>query len=69
VSEVIGKVKFVSEKGFLFLTREDGGGDVFGHIREWEANGLREPEEGDRFAFEIGERPKGPVALKPRPVL
>jgi CspA family cold shock protein len=69
VSEVIGKVKFVSDKGFLFLTREDGQGDVFCHIREFEANGLPEPEEGERYVFEIADRPKGPIALKPRPVL
>jgi CspA family cold shock protein len=69
VSEVIGKVKFVSDKGYLFLVREDGQGDVFGHIREWEAHGLREPEQGERFAFEIADRPKGPMAIRPRPVL
>jgi cold shock CspA family protein len=69
VSEVIGRVKFVSPAGFLFLTREDGQGGVFSHIREFEANGLVEPQQGDRFAFEIQDRPKGPVAAKPRPVL
>jgi cold shock protein len=69
VSEVIGKVKFVSDKGFLFLTREDGQGDVFSHIREFEANGLVEPQQGDRYAFVVEDRPKGPMALKPRPVL
>jgi cold shock protein len=68
VSEVIGKVKFVSDKGYLFLVREDGQGDVFGHIREWEANGLVEPEQGEKYAFEVIDKPKGPMAVKPRRV-
>jgi cold shock protein len=69
VSEVIGKVKFVSDKGYLFLTREDGQGDVFSHVREFEANGLREPALGERHSFEIADRPKGPMAIRPRAVL
>jgi cold shock protein len=71
VTEVfIGTVKFVSEKGYLFLIVDGGASpDVFGHIREWEANGLREPEQGERYQFEIEQRPKGPMAIKPRPVM
>jgi cold shock CspA family protein len=66
----IGKVKFVSDRGFLFLVLENQTGpDVFGHIREWEAHGLREPEQGERYEFEIEQRPKGPMAIKPRPVM
>jgi cold shock CspA family protein len=69
VSEVIGKVKFVSDNGCLFLTRDDGRGDVFSHIREFEANGLREPEEGERYQCEIVDRPKGPMAIRSNTVL
>jgi cold shock CspA family protein len=49
----------------------DGGAspDVFGHISEWERNGLCEPEAGDRFTFEVVQKPKGPVAINPRPIL
>ena len=69
MSEVIGKVKFVSDKGYLFLTREDGQGDVFCHIKEFESNGLVEPEQGEKYAFEVIDKPKGPMAIRPRPVM
>ena len=53
-----GVVKFVHPSGFLFLTLPDGSGpDVFAHISEWERCGLVEPEKGDRFEFEIIQRP------------
>jgi cold shock protein len=71
VSEIyVGTVKFVSERGFLFLIPDGGAGpDVFGHISEWERNGLREPEAGEKYEFEIVQRPKGPTAVNPKPVM
>jgi CspA family cold shock protein len=52
---VIGIVKFFNfEKGFGFITRDDGRPDVFVHV-----SGLvdrhREIKEGDRVTFELGE--------------
>jgi CspA family cold shock protein len=64
-----GKIKFVSEKGFLFLVPDSAGPDVFGHVAEWERRGLREPEVGQRYEFELVQKPKGPQAINPRPVL
>jgi CspA family cold shock protein len=68
-TDIRGTVKFVSDKGFLFLIRDDGGPDVFGHISEWERNGLVEPSQGEKYTFDIVQRPKGPSAMNPRPVL
>jgi CspA family cold shock protein len=52
-----GKVKMFNEdKGFGFITPDDGGGDVFFHV-----SALREGDEiakGKTVAFEIGVDPK-----------
>jgi cold shock CspA family protein len=65
-----GTIKFVSDKGFLFIVPDGGASpDVFGHISEFERNGLCEPEAGERYRFEVVQKPKGPTLINPRPVL
>ena len=57
-----GKVKFFNgEKGFGFITKDDGG-DLFFHISEVQGN--QEPQEGDSVEFDIGEGRKGPCATQ-----
>ena len=58
-----GTVKwFNSEKGYGFIERADGEGDIFVHYSEIQGNGFRSLEENQQVEFEIGEGAKGPQA-------
>jgi len=62
---VIGIVKwFNDEKGFGFITPDDGGGDLFAHYREIQSDGRQTLKEGQRVSFYISQTPKGPQATK-----
>jgi cold shock protein len=64
-----GTVKwFNSEKGYGFITQDDGGKDVFVHFSEIDASGFRSLEEGQKVEYEVGPGQKGPQALHVRPV-
>lgn len=57
-----GVVKwFNSEKGFGFISREDGD-DVFVHFSAILGDGYKTLEEGQRVSFEVVQGPKGPQA-------
>ncbi|MGH3545893.1 MAG: cold-shock protein [Mycobacteriales bacterium] len=64
-----GTVKwFNSEKGFGFITPDDGGQDLFAHYSSIDAGGYRSLDENQRVEFEVGQGTKGPQAEKIRPV-
>jgi cold shock protein len=49
-----GTVKwFNMEKGYGFITPQEGGKDVFLHITAVQAAGLKSLTEGDRVSYEI----------------
>ena len=58
-----GTVKwFDGEKGYGFITPEDGGKDLFVHFSNISGSGFRSLEEGQPVQFEVGEGRKGPEA-------
>ena len=57
-----GTVKwFNGEKGFGFITGEDGN-DVFAHFSQINSDGYKTLEEGQKVTYEVVEGPKGPQA-------
>jgi CspA family cold shock protein len=57
-----GTVKwFNDQKGFGFITQEEGG-DVFVHHSAIEGAGFRSLTEGDQVEFEVTQGAKGPQA-------
>jgi CspA family cold shock protein len=50
---------FDSKKGFGFLSRDDGGPDVFVHVSAVERAGLDTLREGQRIEFELATGPDG----------
>ncbi|WP_363325905.1 cold shock domain-containing protein [uncultured Pseudokineococcus sp.] len=58
---------FDAEKGFGFVAPDDGGPDVFVHVRQL-ADGLAALEEGDRVTYEVAPGDRGPQAQDVRVV-
>ena len=57
-----GTVKwFNSQKGFGFITGEDGK-DVFAHFSQIKSEGYKTLEEGQKVSYDVVEGPKGPQA-------
>ena len=63
ISSLRGKVKwFNDQKGFGFIAKEDGSGDVFVHYSSVQGDGFKTLAEGDSVEFDIVESDKGPKA-------
>ena len=58
---------FNAEKGYGFISREDGP-DVFVHFSAIQGSGYRTLEEGQRVEFDVTQGQKGPQAANVRGV-
>jgi CspA family cold shock protein len=57
---------FNAEKGFGFVTRDEGGPDVFVHFSAIADDGYRTLEEGERVEFDVSQGDRGPQAVDVR---
>ena len=58
-----GTVKwFNNEKGFGFISPEDGSGDLFVHYTAIIGGGYRSLEDSQNVEFDVAHGPKGPQA-------
>lgn len=60
-----GTVKwFNDEKGFGFISNEDGSGDVFVHFSSIMVDGFKKLEEGQHVCFDTEQDPKDSRKLR-----
>jgi len=64
-----GTVKwFNDQKGYGFISPDDGGDDLFAHHSNIDASGFRTLDEGQRVEYEPAQGRKGPEATHVRPL-
>lgn len=65
----LGKVKwFNDQKGYGFIAKEDGSGDVFAHYSAVTGDGFKTLKEGENVEFDLIESEKGPKAANIRKI-
>ena len=63
-----GTVKwFSNQRGYGFITPDEGGDDLFIHFTNIEAEGFRTLQEGQAVEYEAAQGKKGPEATNVRP--
>lgn len=64
-----GSVKwFSAEKGYGFITPDDGSKDLFVHHSAIQADGFRTLNEGEKVEYDVTQGQKGPQAVNVRRV-
>jgi len=64
-----GTVKWFSdEKGYGFITPDDGSSDLFVHFSNIAGDGFKSLTEGQKVSFEVGEGRRGPEASVVQPL-
>ncbi|MBD8237205.1 MULTISPECIES: cold-shock protein [Pseudomonas] len=64
-----GTVKwFNAEKGFGFITPDDGSADVFAHYSAIRTDGYKSLNEGQKVEYETAQGPKGLQAENIKPI-
>lgn len=64
-----GTVKwFNADKGFGFITPEDGSKDLFVHHSEIQVDGYKSLDDGQKVEYVVGEGQKGPCATHVKPL-
>jgi len=64
-----GVVKwFNNEKGYGFITPDEGGPDLFAHFSSIETDGFKSLAENQKVEFEVAQGDKGPQAAHIRPL-
>lgn len=59
---------FDAQKGFGFITQDDGQSDVFVHFSAIQSNGFKQLIEGDRVSYDVVNGQKGLQASNVRVV-
>jgi cold shock protein len=57
---------FSNDKGYGFITPDDGGKDLFVHHSAIVGDGFRSLSEGAKVSYDTEESPKGPAAANVR---
>ncbi|VAW84323.1 Cold shock protein of CSP family [hydrothermal vent metagenome] len=69
MSKATGTVKwFNEEKGFGFITQDNGGADVFVHFRAIVSDGFKTLSEGQKVEFDTEQGQKGLQAANVMPL-